>query len=66
MYNVSSLSNGLRVATCAMPQMESVAVGIWVGVGGRYESKSHCGISHFLEHMVFKGTRRRSAREISE
>lgn len=66
MYNASTLPNGLRVATCTMPQMESVAVGIWIGVGGRYESKQQCGISHFLEHMVFKGTRRRTAREISE
>lgn len=66
MYNFTTLPSGLRVATCAMPNMESVAVGIWVGVGGRYETKENCGISHFLEHMVFKGTRRRSAREISE
>lgn len=46
--------------------MASAAVGIWVGVGGRYESARRNGVSHFIEHMLFKGTARRSAREISE
>jgi predicted Zn-dependent peptidase len=49
-----------------MPQMESVAVGIWIGVGGRYEPKRVCGISHFIEHLLFKGTARRSAKQISQ
>lgn len=49
-----------------MPHMASVAVGIWVGVGGRYEPAPLSGIAHFIEHMLFKGTRRRSARQISE
>ena len=66
MYKVTELPNGVRVATCEMPHMESVSVGVWVGVGGRYETKANCGISHFIEHMLFKGTRRRSAKEISQ
>ncbi len=66
MYKINQLPSGLRVATCEMPHMESVSVGLWIGVGGRYESKANCGISHFIEHMLFKGSRRRSAKEISE
>lgn len=63
---VSTLTNGLRVATCAMPSSQTVAVGIWAAVGGRHESARVGGISHFLEHLLFKGTRKRSARRISE
>lgn len=68
MMNVKEtvLSNGIRVATSAMPSVESVALGIWVGVGGRYESESLSGISHFIEHLLFKGTERLSARDISQ
>jgi predicted Zn-dependent peptidase len=63
---LTTLPGGLRVATATMPHMASVALGIWVGVGGRFEPAELNGISHFIEHMLFKGTRRRSAREISE
>lgn len=49
-----------------MPHVESVSVGIWLGVGGRYEPARIGGVSHFIEHVLFKGTRRRTAREISE
>ena len=66
MYRVSQLPSGLRVATAEMPHMESVAVGLWIGAGGRYEAERVCGVSHFIEHMLFKGTRRRTAREISQ
>ena len=66
MYEVTQLSNGVRVATAAMPQMESVSVGMWVGIGGRYEPKRVSGISHFIEHLLFKGTRRRTAKQISQ
>src|SRR6187402_1881865 len=66
MYKVSRLENGLTVLTAAMPQMASVAVGIWVGVGGRHEPACWNGISHFIEHMLFKGTRRRNAAQISQ
>jgi len=66
MYQTATLPNGLRVATAEMPGMESVALGLWVGVGGRYEAKRHSGISHFIEHLLFKGTRRRTAKQISQ
>src|SRR5579862_770481 len=66
MYKVTRLENGLTVATAEMPHMASVSVGIGVGVGGRHEPASLNGISHFIEHMVFKGTRKRTAREISQ
>jgi len=66
MHQVTQLPNGVRVATAAMPHMESVSVGCWIGIGGRYEAKRVSGISHFIEHLLFKGTRRRSAKEISQ
>jgi len=66
MYKVSRLANGLTVATASMPHMASVSVGLWVGVGGRYEPIEICGVSHFIEHLLFKGTRHRSAKQISE
>lgn len=62
----SRLPNGIRVATAAMPNVESVAVGVWVGVGGRYEPKKISGISHFIEHLLFKGTTTRSPKDISQ
>ncbi|MSR64332.1 MAG: insulinase family protein [Verrucomicrobiae bacterium] len=65
-YLVSRLANGVTVATATMPQMESVSLGIWVGVGGRHEPAPICGISHFIEHMLFKGTKRRNSAEISQ
>ena len=66
MYRISRLKNGLTVATAEMPHMASVSLGLWVAVGGRYEPAQSNGISHFIEHMLFKGTRRRSPREISQ
>jgi predicted Zn-dependent peptidase len=63
---VSILPNGLRVATQTMPSSQTVAVGIWCAVGGRHEPARIGGISHFLEHLLFKGTKKRSARRISE
>ncbi|MGA2555554.1 MAG: pitrilysin family protein [Verrucomicrobiota bacterium] len=66
MYQVTRLENGLTVATAEMPHMASVSLGIWVGVGGRCEAEAVSGISHFIEHLLFKGTRRRTAREISQ
>jgi len=64
--NLSTLSNGIRVVTCEMPHMQSVTFGLWAGVGGRHEPKQVSGISHFMEHMLFKGTRRRTARQIGQ
>ena len=66
MYELSVLENGLKVATCNLSQTKSVAVGLWVRTGGRYETKSFSGISHFFEHMVFKGSEKRSCRQIKE
>ena len=64
--SISTLPNGLRVATQTMPSSQTVAVGIWCGVGARHEPSRIGGISHFLEHLLFKGTKTRSARRISE
>ncbi len=59
------LPNGLRILTEPVPAMRSVSVGIWVGVGSRDEAPALAGASHFLEHLLFKGTERRSALDIS-
>ena len=59
------LPNGLRILTEAIPTVRSVSFGIWVGVGSRDESPQLAGVSHFLEHLLFKGTRKRSALDIS-
>src|SRR5262245_55412294 len=66
MYQFTRLPNGVTVATAEMPHMASVSVGLWVGVGGRHEPAELNGVSHFIEHMLFKGTARRSAKEISQ
>ncbi|WP_343560272.1 M16 family metallopeptidase [Kiloniella sp. b19] len=63
---ISTLANGLRVATDSVMSVESVTLGAWIGVGTRDESQLANGIAHFLEHMVFKGTRRRTAYDIAE
>ena len=62
----TTLANGLRIVTETMPEARSVTLGAWVGVGGRDESPELSGASHFLEHLLFKGTDRRSARAIAE
>jgi len=62
---VSQLSNGIRVITEPMPAVRSVAVGFWIGTGSRCERPEENGISHFLEHMLFKGTHKRSAEDIA-
>ncbi|MCG6901081.1 MAG: insulinase family protein [Rhodobacter sp.] len=61
-----TLSNGFRIVTEQMPGLKSTALGIWVMAGGRHERADQNGIAHFLEHMAFKGTRRRSALQIAE
>ena len=63
---VTTLPNGLRVATDTMPDVQSVSLGCWVGVGTRNEQASVNGVAHLVEHMLFKGTERRSAFRISE
>ena len=58
-FEKSTLDNGLRIVTSEMPHTRSVSISIFVGVGSRYESEDEAGISHFIEHLVFKGTERR-------
>src|SRR5438105_412655 len=65
-YEVHRFPNGLTVATAPMPHMASVSVGLWIGVGGRFEPEPLNGASHFIEHMLFKGTARRNAHQISQ
>ncbi len=64
-YHFTMLPNGVRVATADMPGAQSASVGVWVDVGGRNEPARLCGVSHFIEHMLFKGTGRRSPFMIS-
>ena len=61
----SCLPNGIRIVTEAMPHVRSVAVGIWVDTGSRVEPEERGGISHLIEHLVFKGTETRSAEDIA-
>lgn len=63
---LTTLPNGLRVVSAYMPHLESAAIGVWVNRGARHESPRMHGISHLLEHMAFKGTKRRSALQIAE
>ncbi|PTX58632.1 putative Zn-dependent peptidase [Melghirimyces profundicolus] len=61
-----TLPNGVRVVAESIPYVRSVAFGLWVGTGSRYETWQNNGISHFLEHMMFKGTENRTARQLAE
>ena len=63
---ISTLPNGIRVITSSRPEIETVSLGIWVNTGAAFEKPQLNGISHFLEHMVFKGTKNRNAFEISD
>lgn len=63
---LDTLENGLRVVTERMPGVASASLGVWIDAGSRHESEAENGIAHFLEHMAFKGTTRRSARDIAE
>ena len=65
-YDQITLKNGLRVIGEKMPAFRSVSVGLWVETGSQYETPSEHGVSHFIEHMLFKGTRNRTARDIAE
>ena len=66
-YQRTVLPNGVRVLTSAMPTARSASVSLYVGAGSRYESSGEAGLSHFLEHLLFKGTSKRpSAKEIAE
>ena len=62
----TTLSNGMKVITEVMPHVRSVSVGVWIGTGSRRETPEQNGISHFIEHMLFKGTKNRSAQDIAK
>ena len=62
---VTRLPSGLSVMTDRMPHLETASLGVWIGSGSRNEKPDEHGISHLLEHMAFKGTKRRTARQIA-
>lgn len=66
MFKKETLPNGTRIITEEIPHVRSVSVGIWIGTGSRDEDDHNNGIAHFIEHMMFKGTDRRSAKDIAE
>lgn len=65
-FDQITLNNGLRIIGERIPHFRSVSVGLWLAAGSQYETLPEAGVSHFLEHMVFKGTKKRSARRIAE
>lgn len=65
-YRKTVLENGLRIVTEEVPHVKSISLGFWVGAGTRHETVEINGISHFLEHMMFKGTQKRTSRDIAE
>jgi predicted Zn-dependent peptidase len=64
--NKTVLDNGVRIVSMAMPHVRSVSMGVWVHVGARDETEAESGLSHFIEHMIFKGTVRRNAFQIAK
>jgi predicted Zn-dependent peptidase len=66
MFEKFILDNGIKVVTYKMPEMRSVSVGLWLNVGSRSETPENNGVSHFIEHMLFKGTKKRNAKKISQ
>jgi predicted Zn-dependent peptidase len=66
MYKRQKLDNGLRIVTKSLSNVQSVSLGIWINIGSRYEALAQKGISHFLEHMLFKGSKKYSCRLIKE
>lgn len=65
MHNITALSNGIRIVSEKIPYVKSVSIGVWVGNGSRCETKDENGMSHFIEHMFFKGTDKRDAKAIA-
>lgn len=65
MYRKDTLANGIRVVSETLPKSRSVSIGVWVKVGSRHESPEWGGVSHFIEHLFFKGTEKRSAKDIA-
>ena len=66
MHKITKLDNGLRVITNRLVDVHSLALGLWIKTGGRYETEKTQGISHFMEHMLFKGTKRRSCQQLKQ
>lgn len=66
MVTVYTCQNGVRIVSEHIPYVRSISVGIWVGAGSRFEEEKENGITHFIEHMLFKGTKSRTARQIAE
>lgn len=66
MYKLTILDNGLKVITNRMVDIHSVSVGLWIKTGGRYETEKKQGLSHFMEHMLFKGTDKRSCQQLKQ
>ena len=66
MYRKVKLNNGLRIITKRLSGVGSISLGIWINIGGRYEAPVYKGISHFLEHLLFKGSKKYSCRAIKE
>ncbi|MFH1655302.1 MAG: pitrilysin family protein [Candidatus Omnitrophota bacterium] len=66
MYKKTVLDNGLRIVTYQMPKRLTVSLGVWIGTGGRYENQQNKGAAHFLEHLIFKGSKKYSNRAIKE
>lgn len=66
MYNKTVLKSGVTVVTERIPGFRSVAVGLWIGTGSRFETIEDAGISHMIEHVLFKGTKKRTAKQIAE
>src|SRR5437867_4723949 len=64
-YQITGLPGGIRVVTEVIPHVRSVSVGVWIDVGSRHEDESRNGISHFAEHMAFKGTVRYTSQQIA-
>ncbi|MCZ6566850.1 MAG: insulinase family protein, partial [Actinobacteria bacterium] len=65
-YDLTTLPNNVRVISETMPSLRSVALGCWIDTGTRDESDNEAGVSHFLEHLLFKGSEKLSARDVSE
>ncbi|NQT22711.1 MAG: insulinase family protein, partial [Candidatus Omnitrophica bacterium] len=66
LYKKKTLDNRLNIVSSPMSHMESVSIGIWIGMGGRYEDKELSGITHFIEHMLFKGTTTRTVSQLKQ
>lgn len=66
MFQKTVLPNGVRVLSETIPYVKSVALGVWIGTGSRFEEEANHGVSHFIEHLMFKGTKTRSAKDIAE